>query len=125
MLAFCEEDTSADFTFSEAQSPVIQPVRAIGYQRIERDVGGDTFYCAPIVWIPEVKSSFHCRYGAKYPAGNLEWLRPTDIAVKLKRASLLKGHGKVAHFIHEAVKGEDGGQEQEIEIFYHFMIKID
>lgn len=53
----------------------------------------------------KVKPCFRCRYGAEYPAGNMERLRPAGIAVKLKRASLLKGHGKMAHFIHEAVTG--------------------
>lgn len=42
-LTFCEEDTSTDFTFSEAQPPIIQPILVIGYQRIERGIGGDTF----------------------------------------------------------------------------------
>ena len=104
-LAFCKEDTSADFTLSEAQPPIIQPVQIVGYQRIERGIGRDTFCCAPVVWIPKVKPCFRCRYGAKYPAGNLERLRLAGIAVKLQRASLLKSHGKVAHFIHEAVTG--------------------
>lgn len=43
---------------------------------------------------------------------------PAGIAVKLQRASLLEHHGEAAHFIHEAVKGEDGSREQEAEIFY-------
>lgn len=92
-LAFCEEDAPTDFAFSEAQPPIIQSVQVIGYQRIERGIGGDTFCCTPVVWIPKVKPCFCCRYGAEYPAGNLKRLRPAGIAVKLKRASLLKGHG--------------------------------
>ncbi|HJB60688.1 MAG TPA: DUF4368 domain-containing protein, partial [Candidatus Ruminococcus gallistercoris] len=27
--------------------------------------------------------------------------------------------------VHEAVKGEDGSREQEVEIFYHFIGKMD
>ena len=104
-LAFCEEDTSADFTLSEAQPPIVQSVQVIGYQRIERGISGDTFCCTPVVWIPKVKPCFRCRYGAEYPAGNMERLWPAGIAIKLKWASLLKGHGKVTHFIHEAVTG--------------------
>ena len=85
---------STDFAFSEAQPPIIQPVQIVGYQRIERGIGRDTFCRTPVVRIPKVKPCFRCRYGAEYPAGNMERLRPTGIAVKLKRASLLKGHGK-------------------------------
>ncbi len=66
----------------------------IGYQRIERDISGDTFHRAPVVWISEVKPCFRCRYGAEYPAGNMERLRFAGITVKLERASLLKSHGK-------------------------------
>ena len=85
---------STDFAFSEAQPPIIQPVQIVDYQRIERGIGRDTFCRTPVVRIPKVKPCFRCRYGAEYPAGNMERLRPTGIAVKLKRASLLKGHGK-------------------------------
>ena len=53
-LAFCEEDMSTDFAFSEAQPPIIQPVQIVGYQRIERGIGRDTFCRTPVVRIPKV-----------------------------------------------------------------------
>ena len=42
---------------------------------------------------------------AENAAGYMERFWPAGIAFKLQRASLLKHHGKMAHFIHEAVTG--------------------
>lgn len=92
-LACCKENTPADFAFSEAQPPVIQAIQIVGYQRIKRGIGGNTFCCAPVVWIPEVKPCFRCRYGAENAAGYMERFWPAGFAVKLQRASLLEHHG--------------------------------
>ena len=102
-LAFRKEDTPADFTFSEAQPPIVQPVQVIGYQRIEGSVGADALRHTLIVQEPEVEPGVFGRHRAEHTAGNGKGLRPARVAVKLQRASLLERHREIAHFTHEAV----------------------
>lgn len=103
LLAFRKEDTPADFTFSEAQPPIVQPGQIISYQRIEGRIGADALRHALIVREPEIKPGIFGRCRAEHTVGNGKGLRPARVAVKLQRASLLERHREMAHFLHEAV----------------------
>lgn len=48
-----------------------------------------------------------------------QYINPTELIAELLNMLI----GKI--FVHEAVKGEDGSREQEVEIFYRFIGKID
>lgn len=48
-----------------------------------------------------------------------QYINPTELTAELLNTLIEK------ILVHEAVKGEDGSREQEVEIFYHFIGKID
>ena len=48
-----------------------------------------------------------------------EYVNPTELTAELLNTLIEK------IVVHEAVKGEDGSREQEVEIFYRFIGKID
>ena len=48
-----------------------------------------------------------------------QYVNPTELTAELLNTLIEK------IFVHEAVKGEDGSREQEVEIFYRFIGKID
>lgn len=48
-----------------------------------------------------------------------QYVNPTELTAELLNTLIEK------IFAHEVVKGEDGSQEQEVEIFYRFIGKID
>ena len=48
-----------------------------------------------------------------------QYVNPTELTAELLNTLIEK------ILVHEAVKGEDGGREQEVEIFYRFIGKID
>ena len=48
-----------------------------------------------------------------------QYVNPTELTAELLNTLIEK------IFAHEAVKGEDGSREQEVEIFYRFIGKID
>ena len=48
-----------------------------------------------------------------------QYINPTELTAELLNTLIEK------IVVHEAVKGEDGSREQEVEIFYRFIGKID
>ena len=48
-----------------------------------------------------------------------QYVNPTELTAELLNTLIEK------IFVHEAVKGEDGSREQEVEIFYRFIGKIE
>ncbi len=48
-----------------------------------------------------------------------QYVNPTELTAELLNTLIEK------ILVHEAVKGEDGSREQEVEIFYRFIGKID
>ena len=48
-----------------------------------------------------------------------QYVNPTELTAELLNTLIEK------IFVHEAVKGKDGSREQEVEIFYRFIGKID
>ncbi len=48
-----------------------------------------------------------------------QYVNPTELTAELLNTLIEK------IVVHEAVKGEDGSREQEVEIFYRFIGKID
>ena len=72
---------------------------------------------------PEVAGSVptleHAADAEKWIALMKECVNPTELTAELLNTLIEK------IVVHEAVKGEDGSREQEVEIFYRFIGKID
>ena len=69
---------------------------------------------------------FFCFYESQNAADAEKWIalmkecvNPTELTAELLNMLIEK------IVVHEAVKGEDGSREQEVEIFYRFIGKID
>ena len=62
---------------------------------------------------------FWGQYIYRNPTSNVHYVNPVELTAELLNTLIEK------ITVHEAVKGEDGSREQEVEIYYRFIGKID